>query len=183
MAIVSYIVAISIVRCRHNFLQWVGCDIDCMLCLRYGFFDFVFWKVHIFYRVAAQIELAVAVSRCPGQIRTGQDKMFKEVVSLAIILGFMWNVLFVEHPDRATYTVAFVLSLLVLAPFVVFWRYWAATTRLNEMVEVEDQAQTVMGMGRDVMSDVLGLGARGGEIALGADVEKGLVLIDEGEVT
>ncbi|KAJ5054650.1 uncharacterized protein L3040_000916 [Drepanopeziza brunnea f. sp. 'multigermtubi'] len=33
--------------------------------------------------------------------------MFKEVVSLAIILGFIWNILYVEHPDTRSYTIAF----------------------------------------------------------------------------
>ncbi|KAJ5054649.1 uncharacterized protein L3040_000916 [Drepanopeziza brunnea f. sp. 'multigermtubi'] len=50
--------------------------------------------------------------------------MFKEVVSLAIILGFIWNILYVEHPDTRSYTIAFVGSLLALSPFVLCWIYW-----------------------------------------------------------
>jgi len=50
--------------------------------------------------------------------------MFKEVVSLAIILGFIWNILYVDHPDTRSYTIAFVGSLIVLSPFVLCWIYW-----------------------------------------------------------
>ncbi|KAK0101462.1 hypothetical protein ONS95_006634 [Cadophora gregata] len=50
--------------------------------------------------------------------------MFKEVVSLAIILGFIWNILYIDHPDTRSYTIAFVGSLIVLSPFVLGWIYW-----------------------------------------------------------
>ncbi|CZS89999.1 uncharacterized protein RAG0_01148 [Rhynchosporium agropyri] len=50
--------------------------------------------------------------------------MFKEVVSLAIILGFIWNIIYVEHPDTRSYTIAFVGSLGALAPFVLGWHCW-----------------------------------------------------------
>ncbi|KAI9055202.1 hypothetical protein LZ554_000166 [Drepanopeziza brunnea f. sp. 'monogermtubi'] len=49
--------------------------------------------------------------------------MFKEVVSLAVILGFVWNILYIEHPDTRSYTIAFVGSLLALSPFVLYWIY------------------------------------------------------------
>ncbi|KAH7395777.1 hypothetical protein BKA64DRAFT_69277 [Cadophora sp. MPI-SDFR-AT-0126] len=49
--------------------------------------------------------------------------MFKEVVSLAIILGFIWNILCVDHPGTQSYTIAFVGSLIVLSPFVLGWLY------------------------------------------------------------
>ncbi|PVH84839.1 hypothetical protein DL98DRAFT_71438 [Cadophora sp. DSE1049] len=51
--------------------------------------------------------------------------MFKEVVSLAIILGFIWNILYVDHPDTRSYTAAFVGSLVVLSPFVLGWIFWS----------------------------------------------------------
>lgn len=50
--------------------------------------------------------------------------MFKEVVSLAIILGFIWNILYVDHPNTRSYTIAFVGSLIVLSPFIFGWIYW-----------------------------------------------------------
>ncbi|KAH6720235.1 hypothetical protein BKA61DRAFT_231867 [Leptodontidium sp. MPI-SDFR-AT-0119] len=50
--------------------------------------------------------------------------MFKEVVSLAIILGFIWNILYVDHPDTRSYTVAFAGSLVALSPFVLGWIFW-----------------------------------------------------------
>ncbi|CZS93094.1 uncharacterized protein RCO7_07853 [Rhynchosporium graminicola] len=50
--------------------------------------------------------------------------MFKEVVSLAIILGFIWNIIYVEHPDTRSYTIVFVGSLGALAPFVLGWHCW-----------------------------------------------------------
>jgi hypothetical protein len=103
--------------------------------------------------------------------------MFKEVVSLAIILGFIWNVLFVEHPNRSTYTLSFILSLLALSPFVLLWRYWAAVRHRTELAGLEDEP------GMDSVSDVLGRGVDGGDIGLGADVEKALVSIDDGEGT
>jgi hypothetical protein len=103
--------------------------------------------------------------------------MFKEVVSLAIILGFIWNVLFVEHPNKSTYTISFILSLLALSPFALLWRYWAAVRHLTELAELEDEPSM------DSVSDVLGRVVDGGDIGLGADVEKALVSIDDGEGT
>ncbi|CAL3972026.1 unnamed protein product [Diplocarpon coronariae] len=55
--------------------------------------------------------------------------MFKEVISLAIILGFMWNILYVDHPDTKSYTLAFVGSLAALSPFVLGWMYWRELKR------------------------------------------------------
>jgi O-antigen/teichoic acid export membrane protein len=49
--------------------------------------------------------------------------MFKEIVSLAIILGFILNIIYVAHPNTTSYTIAFVLSLIALSPFVLLWRY------------------------------------------------------------
>src|ERR1700712_1745090 len=50
--------------------------------------------------------------------------MFKELISLAIILSFVGNILYIEHPDTRSYTAGFVLSLLALAPVVGVWWYW-----------------------------------------------------------
>jgi hypothetical protein len=50
--------------------------------------------------------------------------MFKEIVSLAIILGFILNIIYVAHPNTTSYTIAFVLSLIALSPFLLLWRYW-----------------------------------------------------------
>ena len=50
--------------------------------------------------------------------------MFKEIVSLDIILGFILNIIYVAHPNTTSYTIAFVLSLIALSPFVLLWRYW-----------------------------------------------------------
>jgi hypothetical protein len=50
--------------------------------------------------------------------------MFKEIISLAIILGFILNIFYVAHPNTTSYTIAFVLSLFALSPFVLLWRYW-----------------------------------------------------------
>jgi len=50
--------------------------------------------------------------------------MFKEVVSGAIIIGFVLNLAFVDHPDQKSYTIAFVLALLMESPVLVVWWYW-----------------------------------------------------------
>jgi hypothetical protein len=48
---------------------------------------------------------------------------FKEIVSFAIILGFILNIIYVAHPNTTSYAIAFVLSLIALSPFVLLWRY------------------------------------------------------------
>jgi hypothetical protein len=59
--------------------------------------------------------------------------MFKEVViSGAIILGFLINIAFVAHPDATSYTIAFVISLVTLSPFVLWWRYHTTKKELRE---------------------------------------------------
>ena len=52
--------------------------------------------------------------------------MFKELVSLAIIAGFILNVLYVEHPDTNSYTIAFVVCMAVFSPFALAWRHRAS---------------------------------------------------------
>ncbi|PBP18972.1 hypothetical protein BUE80_DR010219 [Diplocarpon rosae] len=65
--------------------------------------------------------------------------MFKEVVSLAIILGFIWNILYIDHPDTKSYTVGFVGSLAALSPFVLGWICWCESQKgvaLREILSV-----------------------------------------------
>ena len=54
--------------------------------------------------------------------------MYKEVVSLAIIIGWFLNFFYVEHPDTKSYTLYFSISLLGLSPFVLLWKYWISKT-------------------------------------------------------
>ena len=49
--------------------------------------------------------------------------MFKELVTLAIIVGFVLNILYVEHPDTSSYTIAFVVCMAVFSPFALAWRH------------------------------------------------------------
>lgn len=66
--------------------------------------------------------------------------MFKEVVSLAIIFGFVLNVLYVPHPNSTSYTVAFVLSLAVMAPFILGWKYWARARAIRAAMEAHEES-------------------------------------------
>ncbi|RFU25300.1 hypothetical protein B7463_g11031, partial [Scytalidium lignicola] len=51
--------------------------------------------------------------------------MFLEfIVTTAIIIGFILNVLYVDHPDTRSYTIYFVLGLLIQSPFILLWRWW-----------------------------------------------------------
>ena len=72
--------------------------------------------------------------------------MMKEVVSLAIILGFIANVLWVAHPNTTSYTIAFVASLAALSPFVLGYRYWSSRAERGSVKEelplVESAADT-----------------------------------------
>lgn len=68
--------------------------------------------------------------------------MFKEVViSGAIILGFLINIAFVAHPDVASYTIAFVISLIILSPFVFWWKYHTTKKELREAGVVEEDEE------------------------------------------
>lgn len=68
--------------------------------------------------------------------------MFTEVVvSGAIILGFLFNIAFVAHPDTTSYTIAFVISLVVLSPFVLWWRYHSTKRALRESGAVEEDEE------------------------------------------
>jgi len=66
-----------------------------------------------------------------------QVKMFKEVVSLAIIMGFILNVLYVDHPNTISYTIAFVISLAAISPFVLGWKYRNVLRNLRPGRDVE----------------------------------------------
>ena len=57
--------------------------------------------------------------------------MFKELVSLAIIVGFILNVLYVEHPDTSSYTIAFVVCMAVFSPFALAWMHRASLLQLG----------------------------------------------------
>lgn len=46
------------------------------------------------------------------------------IVTGAIMLGFVLNIIFVDHPDTTSYTVAFVISLAVEGLLLGIWRKW-----------------------------------------------------------
>jgi hypothetical protein len=85
--------------------------------------------------------------------------MFKEIVSLAIILGFILNIIYVAHPNTTSYTIAFVLSLIALSPFVLLWRYWDVLRYRIKKLKCRHQkaddveAVRLMGMDRGFGSD------------------------------
>lgn len=91
--------------------------------------------------------------------------MFKEVIiSAAILLGFALNVLFVDHPDVYSYTVAFVISLAILSP-VIAWRY----LRTGGAEEVESENV-------DSLSLTQHLGLAVGQDSVDLDVERGVMV-------
>ncbi|CZR66259.1 uncharacterized protein PAC_16160 [Phialocephala subalpina] len=74
-----------------------------------------------------------------GTLRTAAV-MFKEVVSLAIITGFVVNILYVPHPNSTSYTVAFILSLAAMAPFILVWKYWARARAIRAARDAHEDA-------------------------------------------
>jgi hypothetical protein len=100
--------------------------------------------------------------------------MFKEIVSLAIILGFILNIIYVAHPNTTSYTIAFALSLLALSPFVLLWRYWdVLKDRVRKLrgrhQEADDvEAMRLMGVDPGLRPD------SESRSEFGVDVEKGL---------
>jgi len=51
--------------------------------------------------------------------------MLLEIIATnAIIIGFIFNVLFVEHPDSQSYTIYFAVGLLLQTPFLLLWWWW-----------------------------------------------------------
>ena len=100
-----------------------------------------------------------------GTLRTAAV-MFKEVVSLAIIAGFVVNILYVPHPNSTSYTVAFILSLAAMAPFILVWKYWARARAIRAAREAHEDAVDLVFVS---VSD-----AAATEERSRADLEKGL---------
>ena len=96
-------------------------------------------------------------------------KMMKEVVSLAIILSFIMNLVFVPHPNSSSYTIYFVLSLLAISPFLALWRLW-----FSSRAATEPEGRDAASIGLASVSDALGA-ISDTDLGLGADLEKGLV--------
>lgn len=67
--------------------------------------------------------------------------MFKELVSLAIIVGFILNIFYVEHPNTTSYTIAFVLGMALFSPFALAWRYRAFLGQLRAVREAGDEVE------------------------------------------
>lgn len=65
--------------------------------------------------------------------------MFKEIVSAAIIIGLLLNVAFVKHPDQSSYTIAFLVGLLIECPFLAVWWYLKTNERQQRAEEQEDE--------------------------------------------
>jgi hypothetical protein len=95
--------------------------------------------------------------------------MFKELVSLAIIAGFILNIFYVEHPNRTSYTIAFTLSLAVASPVALVWKYWITSRRMRTLRDVVDDAEEELFVS---VSEAIGLRK---DIQSRADVEMGLV--------
>lgn len=62
--------------------------------------------------------------------------LLEVIISLAIILSFVANLLWIDHPDTGSYTLYFVLSLLLIAPFPLAWKFWKAR-EVRETKELE----------------------------------------------
>jgi hypothetical protein len=69
--------------------------------------------------------------------------MFKEVVSLAIIMGFIINIVYVDHPNSASYTAAFVLSLIILSPFVLWLKWGTIVKPRRQLCNVRDDVESL----------------------------------------
>lgn len=112
--------------------------------------------------------------------------MFKEVVSLAIIFGFILNILYVDHPNTTSYTIAFVISLAVLSPGVAIIMYRRMVRKRREIKEMEEM-RIVMAeaAGRPVQArrEMQGEGVVrsccevGKEVSAEVDLERGLVVV------
>ena len=74
--------------------------------------------------------------------------MIKEVISLAVILSFIMNVIWVDHPNTYTYTVAFTVSLILMAPFLGLWIYWYGQP--DSVVSLVEKYISVIGSERGV---------------------------------
>jgi hypothetical protein len=102
--------------------------------------------------------------------------MFKEIVSLAIIVGFILNILYVEHPNTTSYTIAFILSLAVISPFGLAWRYWVAPRRLRALKEAAEGGE------EEVFATVSEAMRLSKDPQSSADVEMGLMQADQSAV-
>jgi hypothetical protein len=98
--------------------------------------------------------------------------MLKEVVSLAIILGFVLNIFYVDHPNTQSYTTAFVISLVAISPFLLAWKWWT-TARNRRISQREEECGSLM-LGSVTVSEVLGGDGGAGP---SADIEKGDVTV------
>lgn len=93
--------------------------------------------------------------------------MFEEVISLAIIFSFGLNIIYVAHPNTLSYTSGFLLSLAVMSPFILLWRYRARTRAMRAARDAHEDASDlgfvdVSVMGGNVLEEQM------------ADLEKGL---------
>lgn len=106
--------------------------------------------------------------------------MLKEVVSLATILGFILNIAYVDHPNTTSYTIAFVISLAFISPFVLAYRFWSDPKRYRRVKDAEDADEVLVserggavGLANVTISQVLDV--RAAEEMKEADLEKGVV--------
>jgi type III secretory pathway component EscR len=98
--------------------------------------------------------------------------MFKELVSLAIIAGFILNIVYVEHPNTASYTIAFVLSMAFFSPVALAWRYRFSSRQLRMTRDAVENAEEEVFVS---VSEAVGLSK---DVQSSADVEMGLVQTD-----
>ncbi|KAG9229046.1 hypothetical protein BJ875DRAFT_211778 [Amylocarpus encephaloides] len=95
---------------------------------------------------------------------------FKEcVISAAILIGFGINIAFVDHPNVVSYTAAFVVSLILLSPIVIWYKNRKASVgqKDNGATPMRPLART-----RSAMSISVGVKPE-------ADVGKGLVQVPQ----
>lgn len=118
------------------------------------------------------------IFRCDQSPRDQADgrglvcNMFKELVSLAIIAGFILNILYVEHPNTTSYTIAFVLSMAVFSPIALVWRHRVSSRQLRAIRAAVENAEEVVSVS---VSEAIGLGK---DVQSSADVEMGLMQTD-----
>jgi hypothetical protein len=110
--------------------------------------------------------------------------MFKEVVfSTAIILGFFLNLFFVEHPNVTSYTITFIISMVIISPVAVWWKFRSIllARRAEQTGEEEDFDQVSVGalVVSDAMSFVAPITGKklNSSAQTDVDVEKGGVKV------
>lgn len=85
------------------------------------------------------------VEKCLVPRPSKVSKMLKEIVfSAAIILGLILNIIYVEHPDATSYTIAFVFSLAVLSPFALWWKLRVMKNPMGLTKEPDDESSIPM---------------------------------------